>query len=222
MLTKLPQRLAFSGLLKSGKDYIAEQLKYQTLSFAEPLYEICRYCFGSCDKNNPRHRRFLQWVGQAGWGCHDEKHCPDDFDRAAMTILLRREGSAIWNHPCWDGFGRRADFWVVDLLSRLEAFHKNDNVVVTNVRFRHELVPMQAAHFHHYLVACSERTRRERFWRTPTKAAIPIPEEIDKDASEELARQLLKELPDERIIWSDHRPMPKGKTYLTVEQFINK
>ncbi len=214
------RRLGFSGLLRSGKDHIAGLLKFQPVSFAEPLYKLCEYVYGSCDKNNPRHRKFLQWVGQCGWGCHDEQHCPDDFDKAAITILLRREGSAIYPHRDWPSFGRRSDFWVVDLLDRVKCFHQHQNIVVTNVRFRHELEPMKAGGFEHYLVLCSEETRRARYWNDPAKSVIPIPVAIDLDTSEAMARELAAELPDNRIIWNDEVRMPAGKKYLTVEQFM--
>jgi hypothetical protein len=218
----LPQRIAFSGLLKSGKDYVASKIGYTPVSFAEPLYHICQYVYGSCDKNNPRHRKFLQWVGQAGWGCKDEEHCPDDFHKAAIVILLRREGPAIYPHQCWQDFGTRSDFWVIDLLERVANYYSKHNVVVTNVRFRHELEPMKAGGFEHYLVVCSPRTRRERYWNDMAKGIIPIPKHIDEDVSEQMARDLLGELPDERIIWNDHRSMPKGKKYLTVEEFCKQ
>lgn len=219
----LPRRLAMSGLLKSGKDHIAQQIGYTPVSFAEPLYRICEYVYGSCDKNNPRHRRFLQWLGQVGHGAFgDHPTCPDDFHKAEMVILLRREGHAIYPHSAWQDFGRRKDFWVSDLLERIENYHREQCVVVTNVRFRHELEPMKVGGFEHYLVVCSEATRRERYWGSPEQKYIPIPKEIDEDVSEEMARQLLNEMPEKRIIWSDHRPMPAGKHYLTVEQFVNQ
>lgn len=218
----LPNRLAMSGLLKSGKDWIAERICYTPVSFAEPLYAICKYCFGSCDKNNPRHRKFLQFLGQAGWGCHDDQHCPDDLHKAALTILLRREGPAIWNHKNWDDFGRCSAFWVSDLLDRVENFHAHDKVVVTNVRFPHELEPMKAEGFEHYLVMCSERTRRERYWNDPAKSGIPIPEAIDFDTSEAMARALVETMPSNRIIWNDHRKVPKGAAYLLAEDFCNQ
>ncbi len=209
----LPQRLAFSGLLKSGKDYVAEKIGYKTISFAEPLYALCAYFFGVCDKNNPDHRKFLQYVGQIGWGARHWKNYPDTIERATLTGFLRREGHSIYPHRDWGSFGIRKDFWVTDLLDRLYNRHNNDNVVVTNVRFEHEIVPMRDAGFQHYLVLCSEETRRERYGGR-------IPPEIDNDKSEEFARELVNTIADEHVIWNDTRePVPARKNYLTVEQF---
>lgn len=216
----LSHRIALSGLLKAGKDYVAHKIGYTPVSFAEPLYRVCEYCFGSCNKNNPRHRRFLQWLGQAGHNAFkDCESCPDDLQKAAFTILLRREGHAIYPHKDWPSFGTRSDFWVSDLLDRVENFHNNDKIVVTNVRFRHELEPMKSGGFSHYLVACSAKTRRARYWGDHAKSFIPIPKDIDLDVSEAMARELYSELSDNQIIWNDSRPMPKGKKFLTVEEF---
>lgn len=44
---------------RAGKDHTTAILGLPTLSVADPIYEICNYYFGECDKNNPSNNDFF-------------------------------------------------------------------------------------------------------------------------------------------------------------------
>ena len=214
------RRLALSGLLCSGKDYVAERAGYLVLSFAEPMYAIAKYYFGHCDKTNPDIRKFLQNVGQWGWGFYDEDKCPYTPARAAVTHQLRRDGHRIsgTSAPSWLEYGRKKTFWVDALLFELGpigkfANRRNGRFAVTNCRFEHELKPLQEAGFEHYLVLCTKESRINR-------NGAPISREVDEDFSEQFARDLLLTLPPDRIIWNDSVESCPNPEYLTVHEFV--
>jgi hypothetical protein len=208
------QRLALSGLLRAGKDYVAEQAGYKIFSFAEPLYALCRHAFGSCDKANPDHRRFLILTGQWGRDEHNDE-TPDSVERACFTIMARRYGGLMTNMAeiRWSEFGTRKDFWIQAMIQRLTNEGRDQRAAVTNARFANETAALKQCGFAQYLVACSKITRIER-------NGGPISEEIDNSHSERYARELYESLPDEQIIWNDHRPMPPDRKFLTVPQFL--
>lgn len=210
-------RVAFSGLLYAGKDTVAEKCGFEILSIAEPMYRCAEHFFGHCDKGRTDIRRFLQTIGQWGWGYQDSDSSPCDPVRAVFTNMMRTEGYRITNHPGdWSMYGSAPDFWIRMLLTRLKVSPPRGAVAVTNCRFEHELALLTEAGFEHYVVACSEETRRERY---RARNGVDIPASVDNDVSEKLARELIKTFADRRIIWNDHRPMPMFRRYLTVEEF---
>jgi imidazoleglycerol phosphate dehydratase HisB len=208
-------RIALSGLLFSGKDYVAEAAGLVPISFAEPMYKICEYLFGFCDKTLPDHRAFLQTIGQWGWGCHDSEKAPHNVVRGAFILLMRRFGSAItsMSEIKWDRFGKDKTFWVDALLSRVRNSYSDTDLAVTNCRFPHELGPLKEAGFKHFLVRCSEKTRIARH-------GGPIPDKNNFDISEQMARDLASTMRDDHIIWNDDNPIPAVYSYLTVEEFV--
>lgn len=209
------RRLALSGLLCSGKDYVAEKAGFEIESFAKPLYALARYFFGTDDKTIPEIRRFMQIVGQWGWGAADEKY-PYSMERALMVGLLRCDGATIigMSEYQWHQFGASSDFWVRGLLARIERpFSRHLRIAVTNVRYEHEIEPLKAAGFEHFVIACTHGERERRNGK-------PISHDVNEDISEAFARRCLGEYPDNQIIWNDSWPMPAGKKYLTVDQFV--
>jgi hypothetical protein len=205
-------RLALSGLLRSGKDYIADLRGYKKLSLIAPLYKLSEFFFGTSNRDHADIRRFWQQVGQIGWGCHDLEACPYSIERALLVDWVRRNGARAtgmpWYH--WDRFGSRKDFWIAGCLGGPDMMLPR--IAITNVRFDHELEPLEQSGFLHYLVLCSEKTREQRY-------GGPIPDKINQDVSEQYARQLATTLPDLRIIWNDSEPMPEGHKYYTLEKF---
>ncbi len=115
----------------------------------------------------------------------------------------------------WQEFGKRRDFWISILLESIKKLPEHDRLAVTNLRFPHEQVPLTEAGFYHYLILCSEETRFER-----SHANMQTHLALSNNVSERYARELATKLPDEQIIWNDHRPVPGGHKYLTVPQFI--
>jgi hypothetical protein len=141
---------------------------------------------------------------------------------------IRRDGE-LWVHQPefqgvkWEEYGTRTDFWVSILLNRvqkLRVLEHNRNadptrVGVVNIRFEHEHDPMAKSSFEHYHVMCSEETARERM----EAKGYALTPEADNDKSEQLAKRLDVEMPEDRVIWNDHRPVPAGKKYLTLAEF---
>ncbi len=192
------KRLALSGQLRTGKNWVAEFCGYPILGFSDPIYKIVEHFCGTYDKNVPGVRSLMQKIGQWGWGKIDDDY-PWTVERFGMDFE--------WVN--WTEFGKRNDFWVNIMLTRARHF---DKVAVVNVRFEHEIVPLVENDFVHYHVMCSEKTRKERMKKEKfSKATL-------NDASEHFALQCNKSLPPSRIIWNDTRPMPK-KRFLTVSDF---
>jgi len=210
MITKL----ALSGAFLAGKDWVASNAGFRQLSVAEPMYRITEYFFGYCDKKRDDVRNFLQTIGQWGWGYNDPAESPCSPERAAFTEIMRTQGAKITGMKGnWENFGKEVDFWIRMLISRLEDEQPHDRLAVTNLRFPHEQKPLLEAGFEQYLVLCTEETRQER------NNGTPIPAHLSGNVSERFAAQLAKTLPEHRIIWNDHRPMPADMKYLTVGKF---
>ncbi len=226
---------AFSGQMFVGKDFVAKYARLTVFGFADPIYELCEHFNGTRDKSVPGIRRWMQCVGQWGWGCVDSEyeHSPE---RAVFGELVRRFGKDMTKNfkwVNWSEFGRRQDFWVNVLLTKLGLKGENQrrngqmhlfdkaidapgyNVAVTNARFPHELTPIKASGFTHMHVRCSEETRRERMEKAgysyrPVEAA---------DKSEHMSLQFNNDMPDESVIWNDHRAMPEGKRFISLDQW---
>ena len=216
------KRLALSGLIDSGKDHVAERAGFAVVSFAEPMYRLCERLFGSCRYKEPAfidQRKFLQTIGQWGWGHHDRETCPHDPLRGAFTMLVRLHGSAMtaMSEVNWGQFGLSKTFWADALIARIRTMELDVPAArhaVTNCRFEHEREPLRRAGFEHYLVLCTEETRERRH-------GGPIPREINFDISEQFARDLANEFPDPQIIWNDDAPMPADHRYLTTDEFVS-
>lgn len=218
----------FSGLMHAGKDFVAKYANLQIFGFADPLYELSEHFHGTRDKSQPGIRRWLQTVAQWGWGCNNDEY-PHTVERGMFTRLVRQQGVEMTKNfrwVNWSEYGSRQDFWANILLIRLglrpvgssQTFLFSDlrpnNIAITNARFDHELRPIKSAGFKHFLVACSEDSRRERM----AKLGFSPTAKDQQDISEQLAQRL--DLPDERIIWNDHRPMPASRQFLTLDQFV--
>ena len=208
------KRLALSGMLRSGKDYVALKAGYKIFSFAEPIYAICKFMHGSCDKSRTDHRRTLQTVGQWGWGCHDENSSPDTTERFLFSRWIREHGHEIPGYTAvdWTSFGYDKQFWVKILLKAVNE-SREPRIAVVNCRYPHEREPLLTAGFEPYLVTCWHSTRVLR-------NGGPIPDSVNNDISETYARVLQRELPDDHVIWNDTTGVPEGTQYLTVDQFI--
>lgn len=223
------QRLAVSGQLRAGKNWIAEQCGYPTIGFADPIYRIAEYLSGTSNKADPGVRDLMQKIGQWGWGKLDQSY-PVSVDRALLTKLIREfptynvvdspvHQQLAKTHPVgeefawvnWKEYGTRKDFWVAIMLNRAAKMTK---VAVVNTRFQHELEPLAAHGFEHYHVLCSESTRLSRL------AGETADAKTQNDTSEHFALWCNVNLPDHHIIWNDeHQPIPPGKQYWTLNQF---
>jgi hypothetical protein len=227
---------AFSGLMYSGKDFVAKYSKLNVASIAEPIYELCDYFNSTRNKSVPGIRRWMQLIGQWGWGHVDEEYLVN-VERGVITDLIRRFGKQMtknFGFVDWTEFGKRNDFWINILLLRtgltgtvnrrlgqlrlFESGTEDDplNIAVTNARFDHELSPLVNAGFSHYHVRCTEESRRERM----LQLGYQVKETDANDHSEQMAIRLNADMPDHRVIWNDHRPMPEGRQFLSLDAFM--
>ena len=208
------RRVAFSGAFCVGKDYVAEKAGYEIVSIAEPMYRVCESLFGSCNKKREDHRRFLQQLGQLGWGCPTAVH---DLQTAAIIFMMRTHGASLsgyWN-VAWHEFGTRADFWIgiaLDTIANTDLADKK--VAITNARFKHEIDPLKKAGFEHYLVACTYEVRSSRNGGT-------ISELVNQDVSEQYAKELIATMDPKKIIWNDPGPDVFGRKFLSVDRFVS-
>ena len=212
-------RLALSGRMRAGKDHVAKTCGYKIVSFSQPIYWLLEAYCGTSDKRYPGIREMMQKVGQWGWGSVSQQY-PITFERIGFTNWVRFKLHDYHGaYPSlsginWFQYGNQKDFWVRILLDRVAKLSPTEKVAVVNVRFDHELAPLRDAGFSHYHVYCEESTRRSRFGDEPFNESEQL------DESELFAVQQKVLLPDDRVIWNDHNPVPPGKAYITIGQFI--
>jgi len=200
-------RLALSGLMRSGKDFVAAECGFELVSFSEPIYYICDYFLGNHDKSKATTRRFMQFIGQVGYG-HESAHYEEDIARLAIESHIRLNGDLMMRNDYkdikidWREFGLRKDFWVNIGLSiadyRLN-YKDLSKIAFVNVRFPHELQPLSEAGFEHFHVMCAEETRQQRL-KSLGETLTP---QIASDVSEQMAGELNDNMPRNRVIWND-------------------
>lgn len=195
----------------AGKDFVADQHDFFKVGFADPMYDIAEFFFGTSDKSKPGIRKFLQNIGQWGRGHYEpaktatfvdvngkshEIVINDDYEfnarRAVFCDLIRQEGNRIvssseYRDVDWSMFGFTENFWVDVLLKRVDAFRilGHEKIAVTNVRFPNELEALYRYGFTHFHVMCSHSTRVQRLG----DGYIPS---RDGDISERMAHHLDK------------------------------
>lgn len=231
-------KFAFTGKLKSGKDYVAAALGAKIFGFAEPLYALQDHFFGTNASTNAAHkdipgaRAFLQTVGQWGWGAIDEKY-PLTPARACFTTMIRSLGAAgvFPAHLAvdWDTFGRSKRVWVDAAFRRIEAYleqHPGSKVAIVNARFEHEFLPLREAGFEHYHVMCSQKTWAARLAQSGLNEASPNVKDLSERLAHGLDADVIKKIsaqksgPMLKAIWNDDKaPSPSPRLY-SLPQFL--
>lgn len=224
----------FSGRMFAGKDFVAKSAGLTIKGFADPIYQLCEFFNGTANKSVPGIRRFLQQIGQWGWGCVSETY-PHSTERATITRAIREHGKEMtrdFRWVDWSEYGKRQDFWVNIALTGLGLTARSNGqsflfaemnrrepyeLAITNSRFEHELLPCLNAGFSHFHVRCTEETRRLRM----TLAGYEFRPQDDEDASEQMARRLDMDMPESQVIWNDAEPMPAGKDYMSLSAFVD-
>lgn len=235
MFQQKDRLFVFSGQMFAGKDFVAKWAGLQVHGFSDPIYELCEYFNNTRDKSAPGVRRWMQLIGQWGWGCVTEEYAFSP-ERSAFVEAVRHGGAHMTKNfgwVDWSEFGLRQDFWVHILLGKLKltGSAKTDaqlrlawdtrepfNIAVTNSRFEHELQPLRNAGFEHFHVRCSEATRRERM----AKAGYKTNDKESFDIGEQMALRFNDKMPDHRVVWNDAEPMPEDRNYLTPDQFVEQ
>ena len=215
----MANNFALSGLMFAGKDYVAERAGLIPISIAEPMYAICEVFHGYCNKKEETHRKFLQEVGHWGWAGQRMAMNPRDVKRyrrfKAWVDEEARDALPEWADVEWERFGEVKTFWVDILFQRWHDRVAAGGCAVVNCRHEHEAEVFERHGWGHYLIACSDETRRAR-------AGGPIPKSVDGDQTERYARQLFDAMPGCKVVWNDEREPPKGREFLTIGDFVKK
>lgn len=226
---KLPEKIFFTGRLAVGKDYCATAAGYPIFGFADPIYALANFFFGTSvnaagGKDDPGMREFLQTVGQWGRGEVNDKY-PYGPTRAIFGVMLRSlaAANALPAGVNWEAFGKSPDFWIESLLARTA---ETTRAAITNCRFSNEFTRLKAAGFTHFHVICSPSTWAKRL----AAKRLTVDAAAVKDISEQLAKQLdaqvVKTLSEQRVgsklrvIWNDTVPSPSARLY-TLDEFLS-
>lgn len=213
-------KVIFTGRMRVGKDYVSELLGLTVLPLAEPLYEMCSALLGSCEKENPQHRQFLQMLGAWGRGepKEDSPRLPT-FQEVTSLVNSQPEKLVTTKHLNigiqWSRFGT-PEFWLNIALLKAQAFIKenpNTPLSVPNGRFANEVQAFTKLGFLHLHVRCSEPARLERLGPRHDPAS-------DNDITEAYSRHLDETLFGPTVIWNDHRPTPNNTGYAHIRDWI--
>ena len=232
-----PMQVAFTGRMKAGKDYLAERINGRVFGFADPLYRLLTFFFGTTNKDAFGGRQFMQRVGQWGRGDLTEE-TPVSVERASFCEMIRRLGETadFLNDPVlsavdWKRFGHDNRIWLDALLKRVNAFRAVEpgrRVVVTNVRFPNERDALRAAGWQIWHVMAAPSTIRQRL----EKAGLDE-DKVAFTESEALARGLDRSVtqlisgrqggPKLRCVWNDPtvpRPGHHASRLYTTDEFL--
>lgn len=208
--------VALTGRARAGKDHVASILELPTLSVAEPLVEITEAFLGSCDKNKPLHRRFMQLLG--AWGRGEKIKSPQELPTQEDVTAMIHASPKVYAPKTyqearidWSEFGKRPDFWLQIALAKAKKRISKDGfgtkIAVCNVRFENELIAFQRLGFLHLHIMCSDQTLEKR-------RGVGIDKTNDNDITEAFAKKLDKTMVGPQVIWNDpHMPCPKGMGY---------
>lgn len=232
-------KFAFTGRLKSGKDYVAAALNAKIFGFAEPLYALQDHFFGTHAVTDPKQkdipgaRQFLQTVGQWGWGALNDKY-PLTPARAVFNTMIRSLGAAgvfpAHLQVDWESFGRDKEIWVKAAFRRIDDFmaaNPGQRVAIVNARFQHEFNPLKEAGFEHYHIMCSHKTWAERLAKANLTDKSPAVTDISESLAHALDQNVIKQIsaqksgPMLKAIWNDSTQAPSQRLY-TLPNFLQE
>ncbi len=221
----LPERVCLTGRLRAGKDNTLSRLGFSIQSFAEPLYALQEYFFGTRDKSAPGAREFLQTVGQWGRGEVNAQYRLTPA-RAVFTQFVRNLAVTIDDlndlGVDWDQFGKNQALWIDALNKRAEKV--TGRIGVSNVRFENELEKMTSSGWTHFHVMCSPATWAKRLAASGLDPKSPAL----NDMSEKLAAGMDADSygriqqnpngPKLRVIWADDEVRCPSKRFYTLNE----
>lgn len=220
-------KIALTGRLRVGKDYVANAAQGTILSFADPLYALGEYLVGrgvEYKDRDPFLREFYQKIGQWGRGDVNEQY-PLTMERALFTAwVLQGHANKVAPYVDWEKWGSGGDIWL-DALLRRAAQVEDSRIFVTNCRYKNEYDALLADGWDHWHVICSRQTYEERL----RLVNMSINDKRLLDQSERLAGALDSAVinmikqepvgPKMKVIWNDARPSPCDRLQ-TVDQFM--
>lgn len=225
-----PQKLFFTGRLKSGKDHAAACLDATILGFADPIYAIAAYYFGvevssTVGKDTPGVRAFLQTVGQWGRGITSEQY-PLTVPRALFIDRVRTDGSkGSFGFPevAWDTYGHNGDIWLDACIARANTFlesHPKNLVAITNCRFNNEFKKLTEEGFQHWHVMVSPATWAKRLAASQLTMESPAVKDTSEQLASSLDSNVIKQLSAAkngaklRCLWNDDvAPVPSTRLH---------
>lgn len=220
-----------TGRLRRGKDHVMTKFGYNIQAFADPLYALCSYFFGQCDKKQPGVRKFLQLVGQWGRGTVNEQY-PLTPTRAMFITMVRTLADSFPKnqHVSWQEFGFNENIWNDALISRANALITHEaevnRVGVSGCRFENEYRKLEANGFTHYHVMCSAETWAKRLATVGLKPTSPEVNDYSENLAIALDNDALQSIrlkpqgPKLRVIWNDEfvkSPSPRFYTLNELE-----
>lgn len=223
---QMPDSVYTTGRLRVGKDHVLKALGYQIHGFAEPLYALQKYFFGTDDKTVPGARKFLQMVGQWGRGQVDNAY-PISAQRASFTTIVRGLGqNGQFDKSLgvrWEHFGQDPDLWLNAFLTRHSVAPAGRNAV-SNVRFSNELNGLTTAGWIHFHVMCSPATWAKRLKEvglTPSSPEVNDTSEqlavvMDRDSMQRV--RLKPQGPKLRVIWNDLEMRSPSPRFFTLNE----
>lgn len=230
-------RFMFTGRLKAGKDHTAAAIDAKIFGFADPLYHLLDYFFGTSALTDPKQkdlpgaRAFLQAAGQWGWGANDEKY-PFTPARAVFTQMVRALGrSKLLSDDFqvdWESFGCDQEIWVKAVIKRIEAndiANPGQRVAIVNCRFEHEFTPLRDAGFSHWHVMCSPKTWAKRLAAAGLTAQSPQVNDLSEKFAAGLDADVIRKISNRaggmlHVIWNDPDVPPPSPRVYTLAEFL--
>jgi len=224
-------KLCLTGRTHVGKDHVAKAVGAKIFGFAEPLYGLLEYAFGTRQRDVPGAREFLQRVGQWGRGEISAAY-PLSPERASFVWWIRAAAAEgkLPDYVNWNDYGFNKDIWLDACLSRLNVFvaeNPSARVAVTNVRFENELKRLVAEGFAHFHVVCSASTWSQRL----AKDKLTVDAPVLNDTSEQLAKKMDASVTQHisrqpggsrlRCVWNDTARSPSPRL-LTVPDLLHE
>lgn len=222
-------KIALTGRLMSGKDYVSERAGLKVFSIASPLYALQKLFFGTDDKTLPGAREFLQTAGQIGRG-ELSAALPLSIERANFIALVREYASRLPEDFSvdWPAYGRHENLWLDAMLLRVKKYlveNPGARVAVTNARFSNELARLTTEGFTHFHCMCSALVWSARLQKASLSPESPACKDVSEQLAASLDQNVIKTLskakngPKLRCVWSDEKMSPPSGRLLTVAEF---
>jgi len=222
--------LFFTGRMKAGKDFCASVAGCKIFGFADPLYLLSNFLFGTSDKTVPGVRQFLQKAGQWGRGTVNSEY-PLTTERAVFIQLVRALGRGKQlNDPLtdWENYGKAEGIWLNSCVARVTEWRKanpTQRVAISNVRFVDEYNRLRELGWRHWHILCSPKTWEQRL--AVEKLTLTSPEV--RNYSEQFAIHLDADVHKKisglgstrfHVVWSDPAAPPMSTRVHTVSDFL--
>jgi hypothetical protein len=215
------RKIAFTGRLKSGKDFLASAIHATTLGFADPIYFLLEQFHGVTNKDAHGAREFLQTTGQWGRGLVDGEH-PLTFERGLFNAWVRSLHLEQQFLVDWDTFGENENIWLDAAVRRAEKCE--GRVVISNVRFNNEVVGLKNAGWAIFHVMCSQPTWKARLDAAGVKpgATRDVSEQLAAAIDQDVFRKLSKGRLGSKLrcVWCDDKVACPSPRLFTVDEFV--